>query len=145
MKAELLVTLGLPPKELSPNYRSRSHWPRTRATADYRHEAKIMVKQAIMEQYAEMELKAFRDAMPFARATVTATFFPTDKRSSRDRDNLLSSLKAAFDGMQVPKGKGIGAGLIADDRALTHMPVQIHDTEGEQSQPRVEIFLELER
>jgi Holliday junction resolvase RusA-like endonuclease len=50
-------------------------------------------------------------------ASVQATFYFRDKRR-RDRDNLLASLKAYFDGLA-------DSGLIANDSGLTHLPVKV--------------------
>jgi len=62
---------------------------------------------------------------------VTARFFFKTRRR-RDRDNLLASLKAAFDGLA-------DAGLVADDSGLIHMPVEQYI---DRADPRVELVVE---
>ena len=52
-------------------------------------------------------------------ANVQIEVTPPDRRR-RDKDNLLASLKAAFDGAQ-------DAGLIADDSGLTYLPITIQE------------------
>ena len=66
--------------------------------------------------------------MRWKAAEAEATFFFRDKRR-RDRDNLLASLKAAFDGIAA-------AGVVEDDADLTHLPVRV---EVDKADPRVEI------
>ena len=125
MKAELTVVLSLPPKELSPN--ARPHWrAKAKATKAYRNEARVAALQAM-------------SGLPkhwhhFDKGKTFVTFYkPTFRRT--DPDNLLSSLKAAFDGL-------VDAGLLTDDRALAHAPV--HQLKSK-TNPRCEIYLELER
>ena len=62
---------------------------------------------------------------------MTARFFFKTRRR-RDRDNLLASLKAAFDGLA-------DAGLVADDSGLIHMPVEQYI---DRADPRVELVVE---
>ena len=57
-----------------------------------------------------------------------ATFYFRDLRR-RDRDNLLASLKAAFDGLA-------DAHILEDDSGLVHLPVRI---EKDRENPRVEL------
>lgn len=63
-------------------------------------------------------------------ASAEATFYFRDRRR-RDQDNLLASLKSAFDGIAA-------AGVIEDDAGLTHLPCKI---EFDRDHPRVEIVL----
>jgi len=122
---ELTITLFLPPKELHPN--SRCHW-RTKAkhTASYR-------TTAMLQAWADMHC-ARHKAPKWETATVQATFYFKDNRR-RDRDGMLSSLKAAFDGLA-------DAGLIADDSGLTHLPVLVRS---DKTNPRVELRIEADR
>ena len=113
----MVVVLSLPPRELSPN--ARPHWAaKARAVRQYREAAYLL---ALAEQ----------PARPMRRARVTATFFFRDKRR-RDGDNLLASLKPAFDGLA-------DAGIVADDSAMIHMPVE---QRVDRQNPRVEIAVE---
>jgi crossover junction endodeoxyribonuclease RusA len=75
------ITLPWPAKELSPNHRSRSHWPRTRAIKTARHTAWALT----------LEARA-------AGRLISFTFYPPDNRQ-RDRDNLIASMKAYQDGI----------------------------------------------
>lgn len=113
------VTLSLPPKELSPN--ARVHYmAKARAAKAYRS----LAWAAACEQIGR------HDAPQWEVATEQAIFYFKSNRR-RDRDNLLASLKPAFDGLA-------DAGVIADDSGFTHLPVIIKkDT----SRPRVEIAI----
>ena len=100
------ITLSLPPKELSPNV--RANWPaKARATRKYREYAWAVTLSKIGR----------RTAPQWKRATAQATFFFQTKRR-HDKDNLLASLKAVFDGIA-------DAGLVENDAGLTHRPVEI--------------------
>lgn len=79
------VTLPWPSRSLHPN--ARVHWrKKAKATKAARHAA---AWEAIAAGFKPMQATAL---------SVTATFFPPDERL-RDLDSLLSSLKAAFDGI----------------------------------------------
>ena len=115
----ITIKLPLPPKELSPN--ARCHWgKKAKAVKQYR-------KLASFEAF--IESSNLKQRWKDARSYVTAYF--KDKRR-RDRDNLLASLKSAFDGI-------VDAGVLDDDSGLIHMPIDMcvdkHD-------PRVEITIE---
>lgn len=101
----LAVRLPLPPPRLSPN--ARTHWrPKARATRSYRTAAAFYARDA-------MATAGIRGG--WTDAEVQAQFFfPTSHR--RDADNLLASLKAAFDGLA-------DAGVVTNDRNLIHLPV----------------------
>lgn len=79
-----LISLPWPAKALSPNFRSRSHWPRTNAIAAHRKLAWGATLQA-MGCAATGELLA-------------VTFNPPDRRK-RDDDNMIASAKAYRDGI----------------------------------------------
>ena len=112
MIGEVVVILRLPDRRLSPN--ARVCWQaKSRAVKAYRTSA------FFIGQCFPMRWKA---------AEAEATFFFRDKRR-RDRDNLLASLKAAFDGIAA-------AGVVEDDADLTHLPVRV---EVDKADPRVEI------
>ncbi len=108
------IVLPLPDRTLSPN--SRVCWQaKARATKAFRSLA-FFVSQRFPTRWKS--------------ATAQAIFYFPDSRR-RDRDNLLASLKAAFDGIAA-------AGVVEDDSELTHLPVQIAK---DPAAPRVEIFL----
>lgn len=94
----MMVELSWPAKPLSPNFRSRSHWPKTRALKAAKNEAYYATKAAMGGQ-------PFTPLSPRLAFVITA--YPPDKRS-RDDDNLGASMKAARD--------GIAAALGVDDR-----------------------------
>jgi len=64
-------------------------------------------------------------------ARVTARFFFRNRRR-RDRDNLLASLKPAFDGLA-------DAGVVGNDSGMVHMPVEQYV---DRTNPRVELVVE---
>lgn len=113
----ILVTLPLPPKELSPN--ARVHWARKqRVVREYREMAKVAAQLAIG-----------REAAPrWERATVQATFYFRVRRR-RDMDNLSGWCKQNFDGLA-------DAGVVANDSGFTHLPVRV---EIDRDRPRVEL------
>jgi len=141
MKATLTITLGMPPAALFPN--ARPHYlAKANATKAYRQEAKIAALEAISKQP-----RSFSRMLPFTKGRTYVTFYIPNKR--RDADVwTVQLLKAAWDGLQVERKRRnvrtpawIGAGLIVDDRGLSHAPV---DVLLDKANPRVEIFLELE-
>ena len=102
------IELPLPHKNLSPN--SRCHYmAKATATKKARRDARHASALA-WYQWAII-------APQWAEATVQATFYFKDRRK-RDRDNLLASLKASFDGLADSR-------LIANDSGLTHLPVKV--------------------
>lgn len=116
----ITITLPLPHKNLSPN--ARCHWA---AKAKAAKMARYDAKRATLRAIALLDL----DGLPLWKsATVQATFY---KRTSHvtDSDNALASLKNAFDGLA-------DAGLIANDRGLTHLPVKFAV---DKNDPRVEL------
>ena len=111
---EIGVVLPLPDRRLSPN--ARVCWQaKARSVKAYR---------AFSFSLAQRYPRAWKSA------EAQATFYFGDRRR-RDRDNLLASLKAAFDGIAA-------AGVVEDDADLTHLPVRI---EVDRENPRVEIIL----
>ena len=90
----LLIELGWPAKALSPNARSRSHWPRTRA-----------LKTAKAEGFGAA-LAAMHGSKPKhngERVSFVITAYPPD-RHERDDDNLIASLKGHRDGISKAIG-----------------------------------------
>ena len=117
-KERVTLTLPLPSRTLSPNGRPR-HWAvRSRAVRSYRELAHLLALR-------------HRPAVPWTVAKVTCRFFYATRRR-RDRDNLLASMKPAFDGLA-------DARLIADDAGLIHQPAEIVI---DPDDPRVEITVE---
>lgn len=111
---EIGVVLPLPGRTLSPN--ARVCWQaKARSVKAYRGFAFSLAQ---------------RYPRAWKAAEAEATFWFRDRRR-RDRDNLLASLKAAFDGIAA-------AGVVEDDADLTHLPVRI---EVDRENPRVEIIL----
>lgn len=90
-----MVELSWPAKALSPNHRSRSHWPRTNA-----------IKAAVNEAWGAT--KAAMHGQPFihdgGRLTFVITAYPPT-RHDRDDDNMVASLKGHRDG--IAKALGI--------------------------------------
>ena len=107
------IVLPLPHKHLSPN--ARVHWAaKSKQVKTYRDLARVMAERNL--------------TIGLKRAFVKCRFFFKDRRR-RDKDNLLSSMKAAFDGLA-------DAGVVANDSELTYLPVEI---EVDISCPRVEV------
>ena len=117
MGSSVVIVLPLPPRELSPN--ARPHWAaKARAIKRYR-------------QTAWLCALAVRPSQPVQVARVTSRFFFRTLRR-RDRDNLLASLKPAFDGIA-------DARVVANDAGMIHMPVEQYV---DRADPRVEIAVE---
>jgi len=111
------VTLPLPSYNLNPN--ARPHWrKKAQAVRSYREIAYLL---ALVD----------RPPAPWTVAHVTCRFYFRDLRR-RDRDNLLASMKPAFDGLA-------DARVIADDAGLIHQPVEMAVDRGD---PRVEVTVE---
>ncbi len=86
----MIVELPWFPKELSPNFRSRSHWPKTRAVKRARQDAAWLAATAI-------RAAGLKGSHP-ASFTVQTTFHPPTAHV-RDGDNLQASCKAFYDGI----------------------------------------------
>jgi hypothetical protein len=100
----ITVELAWPAKELSPNHRSRSHWPRTNAIK--------AAKEAAF--WATRIVKPLDWKHDGSRLRLTITAYPPDRRA-RDDDNLAASLKAARD--------GIASALGVDDKLFDQQPI----------------------
>jgi crossover junction endodeoxyribonuclease RusA len=117
MGLSMVIVLPLPPRELSPN--ARPHWAaKARAVRRCR-------EAAYLSSLAEHPCR------PLQAAKVTARFFFRTRRR-RDRDNLLASLKPAFDGIA-------DARVVANDSGMIHMPVEQYV---DRTDPRAEIAVE---
>lgn len=116
------LTLSIPPKELNPN--SRSHFmAKSRKVKAYRNEAKIEALRWIRSGMGSKPTL-------WESAVIQALFFVPDARS-RDKDNLLASLKSAFDGLA-------DAGLVVNDRCFNHLPLIV---QVDRERPRVELLV----
>lgn len=86
-----MIELPWPAKQLSPNFRSRSHWPRTNAIKKARSWAFLATKAAQIFPPREGPIK------------LIVGFYAPDRRA-RDEDNQLASCKAYFDGIAEALG-----------------------------------------
>lgn len=98
----VFVSLPLPAKELSPN--ARVHW---RVKAKHTKAAR---------DYANAAARRFNRPM-WKAARVRCVFTFGDSRR-RDKDNLLASMKAYFDGLA-------DAGVVENDSQLTYEPIEV--------------------
>lgn len=103
----LQIELGWPSRALSPNYRSRSHWPRTNALKSAKKEGYFAALAAMQGGGAPKWANE--------RFAFIVTAYPPDKRS-RDDDNLAASLKGHRD--------GIAQALGIDDSRFEQRPIQ---------------------
>lgn len=119
----MIVTLPLPAKALSPNFRSRTHWAKTKAVKKYREDAHAA---AIHAGVRNKRLET---------AQVQCVFFLKGGRGRKpDPDNLLASMKSAIDGL-------VDAKVFLGDQKLKHLPVVISE---DAKNPRVEIHITTE-
>jgi len=118
--SDLIVTLPLPPKTLSPN--ARSHWAaKGHAARDYRWAAKMACLAALREA---------GEVIAWDAAEVEPHFYFRVKRV-RDPDNLAACLKSARDGLA-------DAGLVKNDCNIRNAePVVGIDKKN----PRVELWI----
>ena len=101
---EISITLPLPSRDLSPN--SRCHWSaKSRETKRQRQIAHFMARAEIQPRHEPWET---------ADVKIVVTF---PDRRNRDKDNVLASLKSAFDGVQ-------DSGLIKNDSGLSFLPIE---------------------
>ena len=116
----MTITLPLPPQQLKPN--SRHHWRAKAAkVAQYRSDACYAAKAAAYDhdQRAPIESPSVQVRAYWRTVRVM------------DPDNLLATMKAAFDGIT-------DAGVWRNDRTLTHLPcIQAKDA----ANPRIEIVI----
>lgn len=102
MDKPLVIQLGWPAKELSPNHRSRSHWPKTNAKAKALDESFWTTRQAMGATLGPQVTKLEHDGV--ADVVLRQVAHPPDRRE-RDKDNVYDSLKAHRDG--IAKAIGI--------------------------------------
>jgi Holliday junction resolvase RusA-like endonuclease len=111
------ISVPLPSKELSPN--ARVHW-----------RVKAKATKSARQHSGTLGLAHGRPMWKSANVRCVFTF--GDKRP-RDKDNLLASMKAYFDGLA-------DAGIIENDSQLIYLPVEI--TAPDRLQKRVVIHIE---
>jgi crossover junction endodeoxyribonuclease RusA len=99
------ITLPWPPKELSPNFRSRSHWPRARATKNAKEFA----------YFATLEILPPCFKHNGSRMAFHVIAHPPT-RHERDDDNLIASLK--------PYRDGIAKAMRCDDKLFDQQPIE---------------------
>ena len=114
------VSLPLPDRCLSPN--ARSHWAVRSKAAKRQHAVAFFETVEVLE----MPGVTFQ---PAETNGVRCRWFFRDRRR-RDADNLLASMKHAFD--------GIAEALEVDDRTFVHWPAVIGY---DRDRPRVEVDL----
>jgi len=102
----LVVRLGLPPVELSPNQRAH-RLDKARAAADYRQEARLMGWGAKVEAHWERPARA-RVSLLFGLKDTRAPHVRTLTYHPRDADNAVGAVKALIDGLR-------DAEIIVDD------------------------------
>jgi len=118
LSQQVTLDLPLPHKSLSPN--ARVHWAaKSKMTRRYRGFAKLAAMQQLLPCH------------PWKSATVRCVFTFPCKRS-RDRDNMLSSMKAVFDGIA-------DAGIVLNDSGFTHLPIEV--TEPNKMKPGVMVII----
>ena len=122
---DLTITLPLPPQRLKPNVRSH-HMAKAKAVATYREIAMLAACESVCSVFGYVspsELSVVR----------LHAFWPTVRRM--DADNLLATMKAAFDGFT-------DAGLWTDDRQVAFLPSQ---QSKDKDNPRIEVDVWLDR
>lgn len=115
----ITIILPLPERALSPN--TRVYWSRkAKAVKRYRRLAHWIANAATIGQSPERWAKA---------SVAIAAYYPT--RRHPDPDNLIASLKAAFDGIA-------DAGIVANDRGLWPLRPEIFT---DRANPRIELTI----
>jgi len=124
MKDALKITVGLPPKLVSPNARA-GFYMKSSAVRLQREEAFYQALSVLNE----LGLKKPR----WRRIAVTAEFFKPGARAKRaDADNCIASLKGVLDGLQ-------DAGIVHNDQGVEWEKVSQHVGMSVKGKPRVEI------
>ena len=100
------LLLAAPPFELRPNRAMRrgGWFKATKAKPKYRNAA------------GWAALERFPGKPRLTEAVVHVTWYHADRRTLLDPDNAQAACKALWDGLQ-------DGGLLADDKALTHLPI----------------------
>ena|SRR3990167_3202428 len=103
----IILSLPWPPDELHPNKAVRLHWSvKAKARRMYREQVGWIAKEEVYHPPGQ-RVGNIR-ILPFNPPVIAqVTFFVPDRRR-RDTDNLMTSLKAAWDGI-------VDAGILKDD------------------------------
>lgn len=135
----LLVVLPLPPIEVSPNYRSRTHHARMRGIASYREAARVIGLAAKRKEGWEApDLAVARSTFYLGRTRLKKAGGDDRLARPKDRDNAMACLKAAFDGL-------CDAGVIQGDTAAhfrPDLPVLYSRVADHQGEAKVVIWIE---
>jgi crossover junction endodeoxyribonuclease RusA len=121
MTTSYTITLPLPHKHLSPN--ARPHW-RAKAKATKTARTSVAVEVAAVMSFYESVAPRWKTATVLIRA-----YFKDARK--RDKDNIMASCKAYFDGLA-------DAGLIDNDSGLTHLPMVVAI---DKKNPRIEMVV----
>jgi Holliday junction resolvase RusA-like endonuclease len=114
----ITITLPMPVRNHSPN--ARCHWSaKARAVKYQRNLAAWLVREALGRRKPPL--------WPAVEVLVEVT---PPNRIRRDKDNLLASLKGAFDG-------ATSAGIAKDDDVFTYLPVQILEPDKDKAGVRI--------
>ena len=119
----IIIRVGIPDRCLSPN--ARVHWARrAKAKKAARYSAQWSAAEAMGRLWPR------QDAPKWDAATIEPrVYWPN--RHKVDGDNMLSSLKASFDGL-------VDAGLLADDKGVRFLPCVMGYSKDD---PRVELVV----
>lgn len=107
------IHLPWPAKPLHPNFRSRTHWAKTRATKKARGDA----ARATLAYAGPRALRS----IPDGPLSVLTAFYPPIARS-RDGDNLLAACKPLFDG--IADELGVDDSRFRHQEPITGEPVR---------------------
>lgn len=121
----LTISLALPPRNLRGNacpFSRGAALARAVAVKEYRSAAYWRAREAMRGEKAPV----------WEKARVRVLWHLPRNGKQQDPDNMLRSLKSAFDGLQ-------DAGVIANDRNLIHLPPEFAR---DPLRPRVEITVE---
>ncbi len=119
---KITITIGLPPEALSPNGRP-NRFRKAEATAAYKQEAWGAAREVLGRKRPRVEAATLR-----IRAYFKTANFPDD-------DNLITSLKAARDGITA-------AGVWRDDSPAVVRIVTPIEMAVDRKQPRIELDVE---
>lgn len=117
---EISVTLGWPPRPLSPNYRAK-HWSEiSNAMRDYRNACKV--------DALNVRNTLPRSSWPLAAPVQAHVVFVVAKGALPDVDNAIASIKAGLDGL-------VDAKLLRDDADIADVKAVV--VRGEPGRPSI--------